>query len=350
MRIKKLVLATITVAMLLTSAPMGTIKAANTSDLYTYDSYELEEVTTASKKLQAPVIKKAEVTDDGIVISFKKVKGATRYQIVRYNSKTKKWNVIGYAKNEKGKATIKFVDKKAVAGKTYTYKVRCVKNNKKTALSKYSKSYKVTYMNAPELVSAIMNTETKAVRLEWKAVDKAVKYVVYRKEGNRWKKVGYSNTTAFTDTTAPFGKNITYTVQCVDVKNNLIGGYDKKGITTEKYVVKEEIRLEYPAREQPWYERGYKCQCRKLRTTDYNVLDKHQTERMSNGICGRWITCDVFVGYLHNPANYKTEVYYSDGTENVIHWEDPNDEKYLIPKEWWEDPKLDFDHDPLLDE
>ena len=75
-----------------------------------------------------------------VVVKWKKVKGATQYEVYRATSKKGKYKKIGTSK----KTT--YTDKKATGGKKYYYKVRvCKKINKKNYYSSYSavKSVKV---------------------------------------------------------------------------------------------------------------------------------------------------------------------------------------------------------------
>lgn len=68
-----------------------------------------------------------------VVVKWKKVKGATQYEVYRATSKKGKYKKIGTSK----KTT--YTDKKATGGKKYYYKVRvCKKINKKNYYSSYS--------------------------------------------------------------------------------------------------------------------------------------------------------------------------------------------------------------------
>lgn len=68
-----------------------------------------------------------------VVVKWKKVKGATQYEVYRATSKKGKYKKIGTSK----KTT--YTDKKATGGKRYYYKVRvCKKINKKNYYSSYS--------------------------------------------------------------------------------------------------------------------------------------------------------------------------------------------------------------------
>ncbi|MCB6994385.1 fibronectin type III domain-containing protein [bacterium 210820-DFI.6.37] len=71
-----------------------------------------------------------------ITVKWKKVKGAKGYQIYRASSKKGKYKRI---KTIKKSSTVKYVNKKLKADKTYYYKVRAYKTSKgKKVYSKYS--------------------------------------------------------------------------------------------------------------------------------------------------------------------------------------------------------------------
>lgn len=68
-----------------------------------------------------------------VVVKWKKVKGATQYEVYRATSKKGKYKKIGTSK------TTTYTDKKATGGKKYYYKIRvCKKINKKNYYSSYS--------------------------------------------------------------------------------------------------------------------------------------------------------------------------------------------------------------------
>lgn len=68
-----------------------------------------------------------------VVVKWKKVKGATQYEVYRATSKKGKYKKIGTSKKTA------YTDKKATGGKKYYYKVRvCKKINKKNYYSSYS--------------------------------------------------------------------------------------------------------------------------------------------------------------------------------------------------------------------
>ncbi len=73
---------------------------------------------------------------ESITVKWKKVKAADGYQIYRAASKNGKFKKAATVKNA---ATVKYVNKKLKAGKTYYFKVRAFqKAGKKTKYSKFS--------------------------------------------------------------------------------------------------------------------------------------------------------------------------------------------------------------------
>ncbi|WP_102693342.1 fibronectin type III domain-containing protein [Rummeliibacillus pycnus] len=93
------------------------------------NQFEASAVNAPSK----PYISVKATSTTKIKISYKKVKGATTYQIYRANSKVGKYKHIVTTKNTS------YTDRKLKSSTTYYYKVRAIKKvGKKTYYSKYS--------------------------------------------------------------------------------------------------------------------------------------------------------------------------------------------------------------------
>lgn len=88
---------------------------------------------------------------------------------------------------------------------------------------------------APSLTNAKTTDDdgnvSSGVTVKWEAVEGAEAYRVFRKSGNGgWKKVGQTDATSFTDTTAASGTVYTYTVRCTNAAGDIYtSDYDRTG-------------------------------------------------------------------------------------------------------------------------
>lgn len=89
--------------------------------------------------LSAPKLADAKVASNGVKISWKKVKGASGYNIYRKEFQTGSWKKI--KKVEDG-STVSYVDKKAPKSKRLVYTVRAVAAN---SISSYNKTGKMVF-------------------------------------------------------------------------------------------------------------------------------------------------------------------------------------------------------------
>ena len=158
---------------------------------------------TASAKIN---LKKTTVsvsnTSSGVNVSWKKVSGAKSYKVYRKTSGAKKYSVVKKTNSK----TVKYLDKKVSAGKTYSYQVVAVKG-KETSKSKTKsitrllapKNVKVqSYVKNPDCtidVDDILNSGSLddfddfddniyGVKITWTKSKGANKYDIYRKVGN----------------------------------------------------------------------------------------------------------------------------------------------------------------------
>lgn len=182
------------------SAAMATLMAAST--------VAVGSISASAASVKKPTKVKAVNVTKGIKISWKKVKGAKKYQVFRGKKKIK---------------TVKkktYTDKKAKAGKTYKYYVKAVKGKKK---SKKSKAAKVVRLTKPT-ISSVKNAKNGAT-VTWKKVKGAKKYYVYTGS----KKVGTATKLTYTYTKATSGKQYSYKVKAVNGKSTSVASAAKKG-------------------------------------------------------------------------------------------------------------------------
>ena len=123
-----------------------------------------------------------------------------------------------------------YEDKSVVSGNSYTYTVRCLKADASAFTSDYDRDGKtVRFVEMPRITS--VETVSSGALIKWGAVNGAVKYRVYVKESNGWKRIGETAETSFTDTSASPGGNYTYTVRCVSESGAFESAYDRTGVS-----------------------------------------------------------------------------------------------------------------------
>lgn len=151
-------------------------------------------VSASAAAVSVPKTVKAANTKDGIKISWKKVKGASKYKVYR---------------RKKLVATTKktaFTDKKVTNGVEYSYKVKAVGG-------KASKAVSVTRVKAP--TSLKLKTKAAALKLTWKA-GAAKKYKVYRKaSGKKYALLKTVTKMSCTDKSVKNGVKYSYKVKAV---------------------------------------------------------------------------------------------------------------------------------------
>ncbi len=166
------------------------------------------------QKLAAPEAKAANVAKTGkIVVSWKAVDGADEYKVYRATSKE------GTYKLMKTTSNTKYTNTSATAGKKYYYKVKAVTESKKVENSAFSKVVSRTCDYARPAVTA--KAGKKQVKLTWKKVDGAKKYVVYRATSAKgtYKKVATTTKLSYTNKNLKAKKTYYYKVKAIGAKN-----------------------------------------------------------------------------------------------------------------------------------
>lgn len=131
---------------------------------------------TANTKVATPTsVKAASASYNKVKISWKKVSGASGYEVFQYNAKTKKYTKVATVKGTS------YTKSGLTTGTKYSYKVRAYKTeNKKNIYGNYSKVVSAK----PELskVTGVktVNISGKAIKVSWKKVNGASGYKLYR--------------------------------------------------------------------------------------------------------------------------------------------------------------------------
>ncbi len=144
-------------------------------------------------------------TKTGVKLTWKENPKADTYYVYRKTDSQKSWTRIGdTSKNY-------FEDKKAKAGVTYTYTIKC---EKEPNMSGYNRTgWKYRFLKTP-VQSSVSNTYG-AVVVKWNKIAGATGYIVYRKVNGakNWTNLGKVKTTSYTDKNVVNKSNYTYAIR-----------------------------------------------------------------------------------------------------------------------------------------
>ncbi|MCO8193980.1 MULTISPECIES: GH25 family lysozyme [Anaerofustis] len=118
-------------------------------------------------------------SDNAIKLTWNKISNATGYRIYRYNSKTKKYDVL---KDITSGSTTNYTDSKRSSATTYIYKIRSFYTDKSGSRI-YSSASSATYATTdPKKVSGlkVTTTYTNKINLTWSKVYGASGYRIYK--------------------------------------------------------------------------------------------------------------------------------------------------------------------------
>lgn len=240
-------------------------------------------VSVSAATVKKPAGVKAVNKKNGIKISWKKVKGAKKYQVFRGKKK------ITTTKKKT------YTDKKAKAGKTYNYTVKAVKGK---TVSKKSKTVKVVRLTKPSINHAY--NDVAGTTIKWAKVKGAKKYVVYRGS----KKLATTTAKSYTDKTAKSGTKYTYKIKAVNGKSTSVFSA-KETVTyiaapTVKYAINgDKVVLTWD---------------KVAGATQYQVYSQRATETSANK--HDFITETTFTFDLGaNPTGYQFKVYAGTGAD-----------------------------------
>ena len=180
--------------------------------MLTAGAAEAEEVVAA--QLPTPVLTSAAVYGDSVQLCWEAVEGAEVYRVFRMDSK-KMWRSIGDGYDGV------YWDDEVESGNTYTDTVRCLNRAGTAYTSGFDgKGVSVRYVAPAEITEA--RSTDQGVKLSWKAVKGAEKYVV--------KSCGYdgigdvlatTTATTFTDANVTSGKAYGYLVKTADKNGDI---------------------------------------------------------------------------------------------------------------------------------
>lgn len=177
----------------------------------TYQNQKAEfAVAVSGEQVTAPgatTITKKTVTYNSVTLKWKKVSGASGYEIYRADSKKGKFKKIKTISNSK---TVSYKDSKLTFNKTYYYKIKAYKKSgNATAASAYSKTVSAKTQLAAPTVSLKKKSKTK-LNIKWKKIAGAsgykVQYSLKKKSGFKTVTIKKGKTTSYTKSGLKKGK------------------------------------------------------------------------------------------------------------------------------------------------
>lgn len=170
------------------------------------DSYKSDYESHKVYYLKTPTVS-VKNTTSGVYTSWKKISGASSYEVYRKAGSAKSWTKIATTKSTS------YTDKNVKSGTTYKYTIKAVnsKGNSKYGSTAYET---IRFLSAPKLEN-IKSTKS-GVTVYWDDVKGASKYHIYRKTGSGayelLETVSGGSTVKYLDKTAKKGKTYTYKV------------------------------------------------------------------------------------------------------------------------------------------
>ncbi len=166
---------------------------------------------TNNKKLQTPTMKAAVNANGTFKLSWNAVSGATAYELYIKQAD-------GSYKLMKTTTATSFTTAFATYGKQFSYKMRAVKGNTKSAYSSVVNAKNTKKLQTPTLKVTVNSNGT--FKLSWNKVTGAEKYELYIKQANgSYKLMKTTTSTSFTTAFATYGKQFSYKMRAVTSKN-----------------------------------------------------------------------------------------------------------------------------------
>ena len=165
----------------------------------------------ALTQLSTPTLKAIVNANGTFKLSWNKVSGAEKYELYIKQAD-------GSYKLMKTTTATSFTTAFATYGKQYSYKMRAVKGNTKSAYSKVVNAKNTKKLQTPTLKVAVNANGT--FKLSWNKVTGAEKYELYIKQANgSYKLMKTTTSTSFTTAFATYGKQFSYKMRAVTSKN-----------------------------------------------------------------------------------------------------------------------------------
>ena len=195
----------------------GSDSSNDLSDTEDAEEEEEEEEETLTAPSTVTISSASAGTDGSITVKWKKVSGATGYQIYR----SVNGGSYSKVKTISSASTVSWKNTSVSPGKIYRYKIRAYKvssSGSQTVYGSFSSVKKVTAKPAKVTIrSAKSAAALNAVTVKWKKVSGATGYQIYRStDGGSYKKVKTitkASTVSWKDTTVKAGKTYRYKIR-----------------------------------------------------------------------------------------------------------------------------------------
>ena len=175
------------------------------------------------------IITKLENKDGFVRLTWKEIKGAWGYRILRKANNESEWKTI---KEVSPSSTTTYDDYQVVSNTNYTYIVRGLKAANGAYVGDYDKDGKsIRFYDAPDLIEATVDTG--GITVTWNPVVGVTLYPVYRwnADAGKWDAIGTTSDLFFVDNNVNVQSNYKYTVACLSSDGkNVISGYDETGV------------------------------------------------------------------------------------------------------------------------
>ncbi len=171
---------------------------------------------------------------DKLTLNWSKVNGAGGYIVYRKTDGDKSYSKV---KEISGNGNTNFTDKNLKCCVKYLYKVKGYRTVSNKKCPGYSSKEKAAYTRPGEPgLKSTQSVDYSTIKLSWTKVSGATSYIVYRKDGDKYKKLSQvdatkNNTQSYSDKTAVTGVKYTYAVRAVCEANNMT-----KYSTLENYI------------------------------------------------------------------------------------------------------------------
>ncbi|MBR3816778.1 MAG: leucine-rich repeat protein [Clostridia bacterium] len=175
---------------------------------------------------------KATVTDTSVTLKWDYMFDASGYSVYRYDTAKKKWVNL-----EKECYDNSYKIKKLESDTEYKFAVRMFVEDEENKIygTKYTEITVKTKLGKPELTAC---GGYKSIRLDWKAVDGADGYLVYKKVNGKWDAVKSTTKLYYTEKDLSSGKEYAYAVKAYELnggKRVYAPSYSSVSVTAKLY-------------------------------------------------------------------------------------------------------------------
>ncbi|MBQ0098847.1 MAG: SH3 domain-containing protein [Oscillospiraceae bacterium] len=201
-----------------------TVRCVNSNDDFISDYDHTGYAYTLSKwSVSMPKITSITKESNAVRINWGKVSGTYGYKVFYKNGVD--WKTISTTTDNT------FLWNGAVAGREYTYTVRCVDSNGDYISTFDSNGYDFTLtysgLSTPKISS--VTASGSSVKITWSPISGAYAYKVFYKNGVDWKTIATTTSTSYTWSSPFIGREYIYTVRCVNSAGEYSSSFDSTG-------------------------------------------------------------------------------------------------------------------------